>query len=102
MRVVNVRSYGGRAGFERSSQNAVYIGRPSVLGNPFVLGRDGDRSTVIEKFRHWLWVQVKQGNVQVLRAIRSLTEHSVLGCWCSPDACHGQVIQACWQWLTCK
>lgn len=29
----------------------VYIGRPSILGNPFVIGRDGDRAKVIAKFR---------------------------------------------------
>ena len=33
---------------------AVYIGRPSRWGNPFVIGRDGDRATVIAKCRAWV------------------------------------------------
>jgi hypothetical protein len=39
-----------------------YIGRGSPLGNPWVVGRDGARSTVIEKFRAFLWdIIQKQG-----------------------------------------
>ncbi|MHB8407807.1 MAG: DUF4326 domain-containing protein [Acidiferrobacterales bacterium] len=29
----------------------VYVGRPSKWGNPFVVGRDGSRSEVIQKYR---------------------------------------------------
>jgi hypothetical protein len=32
----------------------VYIGRGTKWGNPFVIGRDGDRSTVIAKYRRWI------------------------------------------------
>jgi hypothetical protein len=32
----------------------VYIGRPSVWGNPYVIGKDGDRETVIRKYREYL------------------------------------------------
>ena len=28
-----------------------YVGRPGVLGNPFVVGRDGSREEVIGKYR---------------------------------------------------
>ena len=31
-----------------------YIGRPSVLGNPYRIGIDGDRAQVIQKFRRRL------------------------------------------------
>ena len=30
----------------------IYIGRPSKWGNPFVIGRDGNREQVIEKYPH--------------------------------------------------
>src|SRR5690554_3305781 len=36
---------------------AVYIGRPSKWGNPFVIGKDGDRDEVIAKYRQWLLAQ---------------------------------------------
>ena len=34
--------------------NGIYIGRPSVLGNPFKIGADGNRHEVIEKYRKYL------------------------------------------------
>jgi hypothetical protein len=39
----------------------VYVGRPSTLGNPFVVGRDGSRTDVMEQFRQWLWQIVQAG-----------------------------------------
>jgi hypothetical protein len=65
----------------------VYIGRPSVWGNPFVIGRDGDRATVIAKYEAWL----QQQPALVARARRELSG-KVLGCWCAPHACHGDVL----------
>ena len=65
----------------------VYIGRPSVWGNPFVIGRDGDRAEVIAKYRAWLLARPHL----VERAKREL-KGKVLGCWCSPQACHGDVL----------
>lgn len=41
-----------------------YVGRPSVLGNPFKIGEDGDRLEVITKYRRWLWQETQhQGSV---------------------------------------
>jgi len=38
----------------------VYIGRPSLLGNPFKIGKDGTRQEVIQKYGIWLWEQIKR------------------------------------------
>jgi hypothetical protein len=65
----------------------VYVGRPSPFGNPFVIGRDGDRGTVIRKYRAWLLAQP----ALVERARRELAG-KVLGCWCAPSPCHGDVL----------
>jgi hypothetical protein len=35
----------------------VYIGRGSKWGNPFVIGKDGDRDEVIAKYREWIKTQ---------------------------------------------
>jgi hypothetical protein len=67
----------------------VYIGRPGPWGNPFILGRDGDRQQVIEKYRAWLLAQPEL----VARAQRELVG-KVLGCWCAPLTCHGDVLAA--------
>lgn len=82
----------------------IYIGRPSLLGNPFVIGKDGDRAKVIEKYRIWLWAQVKaRGAVfEELVRIKKLAERQDvhLVCWCRPElSCHGDVVQACIEWM---
>lgn len=63
----------------------VYIGRPSKWGNPFTIGRDGTREEVIEKYRDYITTNAHLLNVQELR-------DKVLGCWCVPKACHGDVL----------
>lgn len=64
----------------------VYIGRPSKWGNPFVVGQHGNRSQCIEKYRVWLLRQ------PALVAALPELKGKVLGCWCSPMACHGDVL----------
>lgn len=64
----------------------VYIGRPSKWGNPFAIGTDGTREEVIAKYRAWLIEQPLL--VIALPELRGKT----LGCWCAPQACHGDVL----------
>ena len=64
----------------------VYIGRPSKWGNPFAIGRDGNRKEVIEKYRQWIRTQPA-----LMKALPEL-KGKVLGCWCAPRACHGYVL----------
>ena len=35
----------------------VYIGRPSPWGNPFEIGKDGNRQEVVEKYATWIFTQ---------------------------------------------
>ena len=65
----------------------VYIGRPSPFGNPFVIGRDGDRGAVIRKYRAWLLAQPA-----LVERVRRELGGKVLGCWCVPLPCHGDVL----------
>ena len=44
--------------------NATYIGRPSIWGNPFVIGKDGTRGEVIEKYERWLLRQPRWSRVE--------------------------------------
>ena len=39
--------------------DGIYIGRPSLLGNPYVIGRDGTRPEVVIQYRRWLWVSLR-------------------------------------------
>lgn len=80
-----------------------YIGRPSPLGNPFVIGRDGTRDEVICKYRHWLKTVLffkvgQEGFPEALAEFNRLyAKYVMMGelrlmCWCSPLPCHGDVI----------
>ncbi len=64
----------------------VYIGRPSTWGNPYEIGKDGDRETVIRKYREYLL-----SNPTLVAQLPEL-EGKTLGCWCAPKACHGDVL----------
>lgn len=63
----------------------VYIGRPSNWGNPYVIGIDGTREEVIKKYEYLIL------HSQLLFKIDELTG-KVLGCWCKPLPCHGDVL----------
>jgi len=79
--------------------------RASALGNPFRIGADGDRKEVIEKYRVWLYGQVKMKGAAYLELMRLVkryqrNEDIVLGCWCYPEQCHAEVIERAVKWLS--
>jgi hypothetical protein len=54
----------------------------------------------IECYRKWLWAEIKRPNAEVLKALLSITEETMLGCWCSLDqTCHTDVIIRAARWL---
>lgn len=70
-----------------------YIGRPSRWGNPYShkAGTRADfvvptREEAIERYRAYLLA-----SPELLAALPEL-RGKVLGCWCSPKACHGDVL----------
>jgi hypothetical protein len=69
-----------------------------VLGNPYVIGPDGARHDVVDKYRAWLREQYRL-NGAVRRALRKLAIRYItdgrltLVCWCTPQACHAEVIR---------
>lgn len=83
----------------RRSKYDVYIGRvkhrrhggsDGIFGNPFVLLDESERAEVVEKFRAYFLDRVERDldfRAKVL-ALRG----RVLGCFCKPKACHGDVI----------
>lgn len=71
---------------KRGATCDVYIGRPSKWGNPFMIGPDGSRKEVIEKYRQW--IQTQPDLMAALPELRGKT----LGCYCAPLPCHGDVL----------
>lgn len=71
----------------RGYTDGVYIGRPSVFGNPFTVGKDGTREEVIAAYEKHL-----QAHPEIVeQAKRDLPGRNLI-CWCAPLACHGDVL----------
>ena len=64
----------------------VYIGRGSKWGNPYKVGVNGTRKEVIKLYEESLL-----SNSYLMESLHEL-EDKVLGCWCKPKACHGDVL----------
>lgn len=67
--------------------DAVYVGRGSPWGNPFVIGRDGDRDEVCDLHERWLLADP----VRVDSVRRELVGRDLV-CFCHPARCHGDVL----------
>jgi hypothetical protein len=84
---------GGQVLNKRSAgipDGAVSIGRPSVFGNPFVIGEDGDRETVVVKLREYA-IDRAYRDPAFRQAVAGLVGNDLV-CWCAPALCHGDVL----------
>ena len=66
---------------------AVYIGRGSAWGNPYVIGKDGDRDKVLRKFEGWAMEQW----CEIDNWLEPLVGKDLV-CFCAPLACHGDFL----------
>lgn len=72
----------------------VYIGRPSIWGNPFT-HKEGtkaswvvsSREEAVEEYRIYIYSQPALW-LKARKELRGKT----LGCWCAPKACHGDIL----------
>lgn len=78
---------------DRANRYDVYIGRPSIWGNPFshkpgtlAQFRVKDRAEAIAAYERW--IQTQPDLLARLPELRG----KVLGCWCAPMPCHGDVL----------
>jgi hypothetical protein len=89
-----------------NGENNFYIGRGSVLGNPYTHISDRktkaiyvvkDRETAINSYSHYFDVMYGS-NLEFTKAIDEIYrkyaagEDVYLGCYCHPKSCHGDVI----------
>jgi len=68
----------------------VYIGRPSIFGNPFSVKEYG-REGCIARYKEYFYKRIKE-DVKFKEEVLKLKD-KVLGCFCKPLACHGDVIK---------
>lgn len=73
----------------------VYIGRPSKWGNGFThhqhLGGPtvivDTREEAVERYEEWIREQP-----ELMAAAKKELKGKILGCWCAPLLCHGEVL----------
>ena len=66
----------------------VYVGRPSIWGNPFKLKSEADRTpAILAQYEAWL-----RGQPELVARARRELRGKVLGCYCAPKLCHGDVL----------
>jgi len=78
-------------------ENTMFIGRPSKWGNPFTHISDGktlakfvvsSRTEAIEAYRKWI---TNGDGMYLLKDLHELKD-KILGCWCKPKSCHGDIL----------
>lgn len=69
-------------------KEAVYIGRGSPWGNPFVIDNYSmTRERAIDCYREWLLMQP-----QLVERVKKELVGQDLVCFCAPKACHGDIL----------
>ena len=78
-----------------------YAGRPTLWGNLWVLGPDGTRDEVCDRYDTWLRTGRDFGHPEATEARRQAILASLpalrdktLSCWCSPSRCHCETLIA--------
>ncbi len=70
----------------------IYIGRPSEWGNPFShldipnAIKCQTRDEAVARYKEWLLTKP-----ELLKRLPEL-KGKILGCWCSPNHCHGHIL----------
>lgn len=76
----------------------VYIGRPTKWGNPYTHIQDGktlakyvveDRNAAVNAYRDYI---TNGDGKHLLDDLHELKGGKILGCWCKPQACHGDIL----------
>ena len=81
----------------------VYIGRGSIWGNPYS-HKDGTKANVkvatreeaVDKYRKRLWFLIREG--AITKEMLLELDGKRLCCYCSPQACHGDVLVKAIEW----
>jgi len=65
----------------------VYVGRGTIWGNPYHIGKNGSRDEVIAKYEDWIQTQP-----ELIEKMKKELTGRCLGCYCAPLKCHGDII----------
>lgn len=90
------------------TNNDFYIGRGSVLGNPYTskkldntkaLYQCSSKEESIERYEVYLRDKIESGDIVIMNEINYMLKHLKtsdinLVCYCKPNDCHGDVIKS--------
>ena len=62
----------------------IYIGRGSPYGNPFIIGKDGNRDQVCDRYE-----SLRSKDPEFIAMVKKNLRGKRLGCFCAPERCHG-------------
>ena len=113
----------------KRTKSCIPLDRTSVLGNPFWMESENQRTDVIQAYRRWLWSMMQgkddtykiaeaynvkisstyknpkpdQVKAYLLNLCAKYKEEAVLtiGCWCKPKDCHLDVVASAVQYYSC-
>jgi len=101
VKVKNIRpNYDTLSDWMKNPQNE-YIGRSGVVfinkerfpkkssmwANPFTVKTEG-RDKCLELYESWVREKIKKEGTTELKKLKN----KVLGCWCKPEKCHGDIL----------
>jgi hypothetical protein len=80
------------------TDNDIYIGRGSPLGNPFPISSSAMREEVIASFEKHLSQKISDGDADIRGELNRIWRAAKAGdvnlvCYCAPRACHGDIIK---------
>jgi hypothetical protein len=78
-------------------ENTVYVGRPTIWGNPFDMSRGETRMSVLTWYRMWLTGKKNKAGSNLLREKVLAQVYTLRGknlaCWCPLDQpCHADIL----------
>ena len=68
-------------------EDAIYVGRPSKWGNPYKIGKDGNREDVLAFYEQW-FVCDPDSPKEDIEELRGKD----LICHCAPERCHADYL----------
>lgn len=110
MSIINVRVKNIRKdGYDNlkewmQDENNVYIGRKGIVfidgkrfppessefRNPYKIDQNNDRNSVLQKYKKYI-IERLNNEPDLLKKLVDMKNKN-LGCWCAPDACHGDIL----------
>lgn len=83
----------------KKDQDSIYIGRGSVLGNPFKMDTEDMRDQVCKQYEDYFYEKIECNEPEFLDELTRLVEvafhqgYVKLGCFCAPRRCHGDTVK---------